>query len=132
GSGRGVMGGVGWGVWAWVGGDFNKTGIKVALAARRAANLADLAKETGATALACDATDRGQVAKLFAQLDERFGAPDVVVYNASYRTRGPFVGLDPAEVDKSLAVTAYGGVLISPGAGKRILPPRPCPTPLSS
>jgi len=47
-------------------------------------------------ALACDATDRAQVAKLFAQLDERFGVPDVVVYNASYRTRGPLVSLDPA------------------------------------
>jgi NAD(P)-dependent dehydrogenase (short-subunit alcohol dehydrogenase family) len=114
--------GVGPGVSASLARAFNKAGIKVALAARRAANLADLAKETGATALACDATDRGQVSKLFAHLDERFGAPDVVVYNASYRTRGPFVGLDAAEVEKSIAVTAYGAFLVAQEAVKRMLP----------
>jgi NAD(P)-dependent dehydrogenase (short-subunit alcohol dehydrogenase family) len=96
--------------------------MKVALAARRAGNLADLAKETGAMALACDATDAGQVTKLFAQLDERFGAPEVVVYNASYRTRGTFVTLDPAEVEKSIAVTAYGAFLVAQEAVKRMLP----------
>src|ERR1700740_255187 len=73
-------------------------------------------------ALACDATDRSQVTKLFAQLDEEFGAPDVVVYNASYRTRGPFVSLDPAEVEKSMTVTAFGGFLIAQEAVKRMLP----------
>jgi NAD(P)-dependent dehydrogenase (short-subunit alcohol dehydrogenase family) len=114
--------GVGSGVSASLARLFNKAGMKVALAARRAANLADLAKETGATALACDATDRGQVTKLFAQLDERFGVPDVVVYNASYRTRGPFVTLDPAEVEKSIAVTAYGAFLVAQEAVKRMLP----------
>ena len=114
--------GVGSGVSASLARLFNKAGIKVALAARRAANLADLAKETGAMALACDATDRSQVTKLFAQLDEGFGAPDVVVYNASYRTRGPFVTLDPAEVEKSIAVTAYGAFLVAQEAVKRMLP----------
>jgi NAD(P)-dependent dehydrogenase (short-subunit alcohol dehydrogenase family) len=114
--------GVGSGVSASLARLFNKAGIKVALAARRAANLADLAKETGATALACDATDRSQVTKLFARLDEGFGALDVVVYNASYRTRGPFLTLDPAEVEKSIAVTAYGAFLVAQEAVKRMLP----------
>ena len=114
--------GVGSGVSASLARLFNKAGIKVALAARRAANLADLAKETGAMALACDATDRSQVTKLFAQIDEGFGAPDVVVYNASYRTRGPFVTLDPAEVEKSITVTAYGAFLVAQEAVKRMLP----------
>jgi len=114
--------GVGSGVSASLARAFSKAGIKVALAARRAANLAGLAKETGAMALACDATDRAQVAKLFAQLDERFGVPDVVAYNASYRTRGPLVSLDPAEVEKSIAVTAYGAFLVAQEAVKRMLP----------
>ena len=114
--------GVGSGVSASLARVFNKAGIKVALAARRVANLANLAKETGAVALACDATDRGQVSNLFTQLDERFGAPDVVVYNASYRTRGPFVALAPAEVEKSIAVTAYGAFLVAQEAVKRMLP----------
>ena len=114
--------GVGSGVSASLARVFNKAGIKVALAARRVANLANLAKETGAVALPCDATDRGQVSNLFTQLDERFGAPDVVVYNASYRTRGPFVALAPAEVEKSIAVTAYGAFLVAQEAVKRMLP----------
>jgi NAD(P)-dependent dehydrogenase (short-subunit alcohol dehydrogenase family) len=114
--------GVGSGVSASLARLFNKAGINVALAARRAANLADLAKETGALALACDATDPGQVSRLYAELDKSFGAPDVVVYNASYRTRGPFIGLEPAEVEKSIAVTAYGGFLVAQEAVKRMLP----------
>ena len=57
---------------------------------------------------ACDASQRAEVDKLFAELDAALGAPDVVVYNASYRTRGPFVELDPADVEKAIAVTAFG------------------------
>ena len=62
------------------------------------------------------------MAKLFADVEAAFGAPDVVVYNASYRTRGPFVELDPAEVEKSLTVSAFGGFLVAQEAVKRMLP----------
>ena len=48
--------------------------------------------------------------------------PDVVIYNASYRTRGPFVELDPDEVAKSINVTAFGGFLVAQEAAKRMLP----------
>jgi NAD(P)-dependent dehydrogenase (short-subunit alcohol dehydrogenase family) len=54
--------------------------------------------------------------------DAHFGAPDIVIYNASYRTRGPFVDLDPAEVEKSLAVTAFGAFLVAREAARRMLP----------
>ncbi len=101
-----------------------KAGLKVAIAARRPDNLASLAQETGARAFACDATDRDQVAKLFADVEASVGAPDVVVYNASYRTRGPFVELDPAEVARTIEVTAFGGFLIAHAAAKRMLPNR--------
>jgi NAD(P)-dependent dehydrogenase (short-subunit alcohol dehydrogenase family) len=85
----------------------------VALAARRAAELTELAKEIGGKAFTCDATKRVEVAKLFADVETTFGALDVVVYNASYRTRGPFIELDPADVEKALAVTAFGGFLVA-------------------
>lgn len=101
---------------------FSKQGMKVAVAARHAGNLEALAKETGAEAFACDATKRAEVSKLFSQVDDAFGSPDVVVYNASYRTRGPFIELDPAEVEKSLAVTAFGGFLVAREAAKRMVP----------
>src|ERR1700728_4328399 len=83
-------------------------GMKVALAARRAANLTALAQETGAKSFACDATNRAEVVKLFADVEAALGTPDVVIYNASYRTRGPFVELDAGEVAKTLSVSAYG------------------------
>ena len=114
--------GVGAGLSASLARTFTKAGMKVALAARRAAELAPLAKEIGGKAFACDATKPAEVAKLFADVEADFGAPDVVVYNASYRTRGPFVELDPAEVEKSLSVTAFGGFLVAQEAAKRMLP----------
>ena len=101
---------------------FAKAGMQVAVAARRADNIAALAKETGGKAFACDATDRGQVTNLFAEVEAAGGAPDVVVYNASYRTRGPFVELDPVEVERALMVTAYGGFLVAQEAAKRMVP----------
>ena len=103
---------------------FTGQGMRVALAARSAGKLAALAKETGAKAYACDASDRAQVDKLFAELDTQQRAPDVVVYNASYRTRGPFIDLDPAEVEKSIAITAYGAFLVAQAAARRMLPKR--------
>jgi len=101
---------------------FAKAGMTVALAARRPDNLASVVRDAGAKAFACDATSREQVAKLFADLEASAGAPDVVVYNASYRTRGPFVELDPAEVERAIQVSAYGGFLVAHEAVKRMLP----------
>jgi NAD(P)-dependent dehydrogenase (short-subunit alcohol dehydrogenase family) len=113
--------GVGAGLSASLARTFTKAGMKVALAARRAADLAPLAKEIGGKAFACDATKPAEVAKLFADVEAAFGAPDVIVYNASYRTRGPFIELVPAEVEKSLIVTAFGGFLVAQEAAKRML-----------
>ena len=97
-------------------------GIKVALAARTPGDLEPLAGELGARAFACDASVRPEVDKLFADLDASFGAPDIVIYNASFRSRGPFVELDPANVERSLTVTAYGAFLVAQQAARRMLP----------
>jgi len=94
----------------------------MALAARRVDKLTALASETSAEVFPCDASDRSQVEQLFADAESRIGAPHVVIYNASGRTRGPFVDLDPAEVERSLAVGAYGGFLVAQQAVKRMLP----------
>ena len=81
-----------------------------------------MCEKIGGRAFACDATDRAEVVKLFTEVEAALGAPDVVVYNASYRTRGPFVQLDPAEVERSIAVSAFGGFLVAQEAAKRMLP----------
>jgi NAD(P)-dependent dehydrogenase (short-subunit alcohol dehydrogenase family) len=114
--------GVGAGLSASLARLFTKAGMTVALAARRAAELEPLAKEVGGKAFACDASKRSDVTKLFADVEAAFGATDVVIYNASYRTRGPFVELDPDEVAKSLTVSAFAGFLVGQEAAKRMLP----------
>jgi NAD(P)-dependent dehydrogenase (short-subunit alcohol dehydrogenase family) len=101
---------------------FATAGLQVALAARKVDDLAALARETGGKAFACDAAKPGDVTKLFADVEAASAAPDVVVYNASYRTRGPFVDLDPAEVERAIAVSAFGGFLVAQQAAKRMLP----------
>src|SRR5262245_8341108 len=101
-----------------------KAGLKIALAARSIAKLDAVARETGAAAFSCDAVDRDQVVALFDAATTEVGAPDVVVYNASYRARGPLVELDPPEVEKALAVTAFGGFLVAQEAARRMLPQR--------
>jgi NAD(P)-dependent dehydrogenase (short-subunit alcohol dehydrogenase family) len=114
--------GVGSGLSASLARLFAKSGMKVAVAARRLDNVVALAKEVGGEAFTCDASKREQVVKLFADVEAAGGAPDVVVYNASYRTRGPFVELDPAEVEKSIAVTAFGAFLVAQEAAKLMAP----------
>jgi NAD(P)-dependent dehydrogenase (short-subunit alcohol dehydrogenase family) len=101
---------------------FAKQGIKVALAARTVEDLSTIAREANAKVFTCDATKRAEVVKLFADVAREAGDPDVVIYNASYRARGPFVELDPGEVEKSIAVSAYGGFLVAQEAAKRLLP----------
>ena len=70
-----------------------RAGMRVVLAARDVAKLKKLMEETKAQAIACDVTDAKQVEALFAGID----APEFVVYNPSYRVRGPFLGLDKEE-----------------------------------
>ncbi|HEY2134875.1 MAG TPA: SDR family NAD(P)-dependent oxidoreductase [Xanthobacteraceae bacterium] len=102
---------------------FAKEGLAVALAARSPDKLHALAGEIGGRTFACDASRRADVEHLFAELDQQ-GAPDVVVYNASYRTRGPFVDLDADEVEKSLRVSALGGFFVAQAAARRMVPHR--------
>ena len=100
---------------------FAREGLAIALAARTPDDLRALAAETGAQVFACDAARRADVERLFTDLDAQ-GAPDVVAYNASYRTRGPFLELDPDEVEKSLRVSALAGFYVAQAAVRRMLP----------
>jgi NAD(P)-dependent dehydrogenase (short-subunit alcohol dehydrogenase family) len=114
--------GAGAGLSASLGRQLSGEGVKVALAARSTGDLAGLAREIGAATFACDASKRSDVDKLFADLDKGPGAPEIVIYNPSYRTRGPVADLDPAEVEKSLMVSAFGGFLVAQQAVRRMLP----------
>lgn len=101
-----------------------KEGLEVALAARDAAKLATLCAETGARAFACDARDEAQVQRLFGEVESAQGSPEVVVYNASARSRGPIVDIEAADVERALGVTAFGAFLVAREAARRMLPKR--------
>jgi NAD(P)-dependent dehydrogenase (short-subunit alcohol dehydrogenase family) len=93
---------------------FAREGMRVTLAARNTGKLADLVEDTKALAIGCDAA--------FAHVETKWGTPDIVVYNAGYRTRGPLVSLDPKEVERTLMISAYGGFLVGQAAARRMLP----------
>ena len=99
-------------------------GVKVGLAARGIDKLAPLASELGAARFAVDAGDADAVATLFERMDAEVGVPDLVLYNASGRVRGPIAELDPEAVRKALEVSAFGGFLVVQQAVRRMLPHR--------
>ena len=96
-----------------------REGHDLVLAARDIAKLAALASATGATLHACDAADETSVNAFFAAPPR---APDVVIYNPSWRVRGPLVDLNPSHVRKTLDVTAFGAFLVAQQAARRMLP----------
>jgi NAD(P)-dependent dehydrogenase (short-subunit alcohol dehydrogenase family) len=72
-------------------------------------------------ALEVDASDPSQVERLFAQADTHIGPPEVVIYNASGRVRGPITDLDPSEVERAVAVSALGAFYSVQQAARRML-----------
>ena len=116
--------GAGAGLSASLAGLFAREGIRVALAARRPDKLTALCDAIEGHAFTCDAADSDQVARLFEALETSLGPPDVVVYNASARARGPIVDLIPAEVERALTVSAFGGFLVAQQAARRMLQKR--------
>jgi NAD(P)-dependent dehydrogenase (short-subunit alcohol dehydrogenase family) len=103
---------------------FAREGIRVALAARGIEKLGAFCSETGAKAFACNATEPGDVERLFGLVEREIAVPDLVVYNASGRARGAFAELVPDDVAQAIAVSAFGGFLVAQQAVKRMLPKR--------
>lgn len=103
---------------------FAREKIKVALAARKIEKLGALCQETGGRAYACNAADADDVERLFGLVEREIGAPDLVVYNAGARARGPLIDLVPSEVEQAIMIGAFGGFLVAQQAAKRMLPNR--------
>jgi NAD(P)-dependent dehydrogenase (short-subunit alcohol dehydrogenase family) len=116
-----LIAGAGTGISASLARLFAQQGLKVGLAARDAVKLQPLAADIGGVAFAADVGDAAQVKRLFEDVSEKIGEPDIVVYNASGRVRGPLTALDPAEVEQALRVSAFGGFLVGQEAARRHL-----------
>ncbi len=99
-----------------------REGMQVGVAARNVDKLAELAEETGARTYRADATVKTEVDALFDACEADLGVPDLVVFNASGRARGPFADLDADAVARALNVTAYAGFLVGQAAVRRMLP----------
>jgi NAD(P)-dependent dehydrogenase (short-subunit alcohol dehydrogenase family) len=97
-------------------------GVKIAVAARNIQKLDALVQVTGARPFAADASDPESVAKLFDQVRDHLGEPEIVVYNAGARAHGPLAELDPDAVRKAVAITAFGGFLVTQQAAKCMVP----------
>lgn len=100
---------------------FTREGMTVALAARDAKKLDGLVKEIDGRGFRCDASSPKDVENLFDSVTKAVGEPNLVVYNASGRVRGPITELDPEEVRKTIMVTCYGGFLVGQAAAKRMI-----------
>jgi len=100
---------------------FKKNAMKVALAARDVKKLDGLVKEVDGRAYPCDASSPTDVKNLFQSMSQDFGDPNLVVYNASGRVRGPITELDPEDVRQTILITCYGGFLIGQEAAKRMI-----------
>ncbi len=98
-----------------------REGFRIALVARDVDKLAPLVAETGARAYAADAQNPVAIEGVFAEVDKAFGPPDLVVFNAAMRYRGPVEVLDPADVMDAYAVGAFAGFLTAQAAARRML-----------
>lgn len=96
-------------------------GMKVAVASRRADPA--LAEELAATPFRVEAGDAEATGRLFEDVEVRLGAaPSFVMYNPSARVRAPLAELDPADVERAIRVTAFGGFLVAREAARRMVP----------
>ena len=100
---------------------FAKHGLQVAMASRDPDKLQKLAEETAGVTFACEATEPEEVTALFEVVIATQGVPDIVVYNASARARGPVTDLIPEEVARAISVSAYGGFLVAQQAARHMV-----------
>jgi 2-hydroxycyclohexanecarboxyl-CoA dehydrogenase len=95
---------------------FARDGFAVAAAGRSAAPVHAVADEVSALGgealpLACDVTNRGNVASAIAATEDRLGPIDVLVNNAGLADSAPFITMDDELWDRVLAVNLTGTYL---------------------
>ena len=104
-----VISGVGPGTGSALVRRFAAGGYRVAMLARNAERLAELAKEIpAAKAYVCDVSDQSQVDAVMDQVEREMGAPDVLVHNAVGGGWGTFMEIDPAMLNRNFQVNTMG------------------------
>ena len=99
---------------------FADGGYAVALLARDAAKIADLAREIdGAVAYACDVSDPASVTAVFDAITAELGIVDVLLFNAGSGVFKSVEEITPAEFEVAWRVNAYGALLCSQALSRR-------------
>ncbi|MFD3733746.1 SDR family oxidoreductase [Streptomyces sp. NPDC058632] len=108
-----VVTGAARGIGAAVAGHLARRGAKVALLGLEADLLARVAGSLSADAhhWKVDVTDDDAMARVAAEVRDRFGPPSVVVANAGLAEGGPFVGSDPATWRRVVEVNLVGSAV---------------------
>jgi NAD(P)-dependent dehydrogenase (short-subunit alcohol dehydrogenase family) len=104
---------------------FARAGANVVLVARRAGELAKvarLAREHGAVALSVptDVTDAASVEACFRKAVARFKRIDVVVNNAGVLIPAPVARMDPADLQRMLDVNLFGALHVMQAAVRQM------------
>jgi NAD(P)-dependent dehydrogenase (short-subunit alcohol dehydrogenase family) len=84
---------------------FDAGGYRVAMLARTADRLADLAREApGAFAVPCDVTDGDRLGEALSRIEQEAGPPKVLIHNAVGGAFGSFIDIDPAVLERNFQV----------------------------
>src|SRR5262249_36334503 len=119
----GIVTGASSGIGAQLARDLAARGMRVALLARRADRLRELAAEVRAAGgealpLPCDVADRGSVETAVRTAIDRFGRVDLLVNNAGYGRHVLFKDHDVADIERMMRTNYLGMVW----ATKAVLP----------
>ncbi|WP_108812103.1 SDR family NAD(P)-dependent oxidoreductase [Sphingorhabdus sp. Alg231-15] len=90
---------------------FAEDGNRIILAARNMSSLNQLAKETDALAVQCDATQEADIINLFNTIDDAGFSLSTMIYNAGAYTRGAVTELESSDVRRLIDVNAVGAFL---------------------
>ena len=104
-----VISGVGPGTGSALVRRFAAEGYRIAMLARNAERLADLAGQVpSAKAYVCDVSDQSQVDAAMALVEREMGAPSVLIHNAVGGAWGTFMEIDPAVLNRNFQVNTMG------------------------
>lgn len=108
---------------------FARAEMHVALVARDAAKLETMAIECSGVhhngrAYACDAADEAGVDRLFEQIHDELGVPDLVVYNAGVFVPRSVLETTAEEFERCWRIGCFGGFLVGRAAARHMLAQR--------
>jgi len=102
---------------------FAQAGMQVALLARNAARLGELAAAVGSQArpFPCNLADPDEVAATFDRIDRELGAPHCVVFNAGTYRPGAVLDIAPQDFLDCWKIGCFAGLLVGQQAGRRMV-----------